>query len=318
MKRICSHCGCFVAALFLVGCGFNKSASFQGYVEGEFVNVATSASGQLEQLQVVRGAQVAAGDPLFVLESGNESAALGEAMSRLFGAEAQLSDLLSGKRSEEIDVLESQLAKARSDASFADSEWKRAETQFASTDISQSELDRARANQAGAQARVQELSHQIAVANLPAREDQIRAQREQVAAAHAAVARAEWQVRQKEVAAPVAGLVFDTLYRPGEWVGAGRPVVRLLPPENVKVRFFVPEERVGALQIGQEVVVLCDGCSEEIAARISYISTEVEYTPPVIYSSETRSKLVFLVEAQPVPDGKPTLHPGQPVRVRSR
>lgn len=318
MKRAVSRYGCFAAALLLGGCGFHHSNSFQGYVEGEFVNVATSAGGQLEQLRVVRGEQVAAGDPLFVLEAGSEAAALREATSRLAAAEAQLSDLLSGRRSEEIDVLESQLAKARSDASFADSEWKRAEAQFASTDISQSEWDRAQANRDGARARVQQLIAEIAVAKLPAREDQSQAQREQVAAARAAVARAEWQVRQKEVAAPVAGLVFDTLYRPGEWVGAGRPVVRLLPPENVKVRFFVPEDRVGALQIGQEVVILCDGCPEEIAARVSYISTEVEYTPPVIYSSETRSKLVFLVEAQPTRAEDPTLHPGQPVRVRSR
>jgi HlyD family secretion protein len=106
------------------------------------------------------------------------------------------------------------------------------------------------------------------------------------------------------------------MYREGEWVPAGSPVLRMLPPENVKVRFFVPQTLVGALAIGQNVVLHCDGCTANVPAKITFISPEAEYTPPIIYSNETRSKLVFMIEARPAPDKAVGLHPGQPVEVR--
>ena len=99
---------------------------------------------------------------------------------------------------------------------------------------------------------------------------------------------------------------------------AGSPVVRLLPPENIKVRFFVPETVVGTLSVGKDVVLHCDGCPADIPAKVTYISTESEYTPPVIYSNETRSKLVYMIEARPSADNAPDLHPGQPVEVKLR
>jgi HlyD family secretion protein len=161
---------------------------------------------------------------------------------------------------------------------------------------------------------VQELNNELAVDELPARDQQIAAQREQVKADRASLAQAEWRLQQKQIAAPSGGLVFDTLYREGEWVSAGNPVIQLLPPENLELRFFVPETTVGALKIGQNVRVQCDGCSS-VPAHITFVSTQSEYTPPVIYSNETRSKLVFLVIAKPSPENAAALHPGQPVEV---
>ncbi len=109
--------------------------------------------------------------------------------------------------------------------------------------------------------------------------------------------------------------MFDTLYREGEWVGAGSPVVRMLPPANVKVRFFVPEGVVGRLKPGQAVRIRCDGCAAEVNANISYVANEAEYTPPVIYSNTRRDKLVFMVEARPAVEDGTKLRPGQPVEV---
>jgi HlyD family secretion protein len=134
-----------------------------------------------------------------------------------------------------------------------------------------------------------------------------------VTAARAQLAQAEWRLDQMSQAAPQGGIVVDTLYRPGEWIAAGAPVVSLLPPENVKVRFFVPEPRLGAIGIGDEVHIGCDACAAGLTATISYVSPDAEYTPPVIYSREMRAKLVYLVEARP---RQPTaLRPGQPVDV---
>jgi HlyD family secretion protein len=113
----------------------------------------------------------------------------------------------------------------------------------------------------------------------------------------------------------VGGTVTDTLFARGEWVPAGAPVVSLLPPANVKVRFFVPEPRLGGVKVGQKVSLACDGCPAAVAATITYIAPQAEFTPPVIYSKENRAKLVFLVEAKPAAADASKLHPGQPVDV---
>jgi len=101
----------------------------------------------------------------------------------------------------------------------------------------------------------------------------------------------------------------------GEWVPAGRPVVSILPPGNVKARFYVPETVLGSLQVGRKIEIRCDGCPAPLEAQISYLSSQAEYTPPVLYTREQRQKLLFLVEAR-IAQGAAPLHPGQPVDVR--
>jgi HlyD family secretion protein len=135
-------------------------------------------------------------------------------------------------------------------------------------------------------------------------------------AQEATLAKADWDLSQKRQAAPQAGEVFDTLYREGEWVAAGRPVVVLLPPRNIKVRAFVPETRIGAIQPGDRVLVTVDGVAAPFIGKVSFISPQAEYTPPVIYSRESRSKLVFMIEAIFDNQTAAKLHPGQPVDVR--
>ena len=149
---------------------------------------------------------------------------------------------------------------------------------------------------------------------LAGRQDELAAAEAAVAAAKAALAMAQWRLAERKAFAPAAGMITDTLYRPGEHVAAGAPVVELLPPDNVKLRFFVPEPLLGTLQIGQPIRFTCDGCPPDLGGRISFVAPEAEYTPPVIYSRESREKLVFLVEAEPDP-AAPPLHPGQPVDV---
>ncbi|WP_286758313.1 HlyD family secretion protein, partial [Ralstonia sp. RL] len=135
-------------------------------------------------------------------------------------------------------------------------------------------------------------------------------------AAQAQLAQAEWRLAQKTQRMPVAGEVADVLYREGEFVPAASPVVSLLPPQNIKLRFFVAEPVLPALKLGQDVTVSCDGCQGPIPATISYLSSAPEYTSPLIYSKENRASLVFMIEARPLPGYAQRLHPGQPVEIR--
>lgn len=305
---------CVIAGA-LAGCQRETNDRWQGYVEGEFVYLSSSQSGTLTQLSVQRGQNVAAGAPVFALESVNETAALQQARQQLAASRAQLADILTGKRPPEVNVTKAQLGQAIANARKAALQLTRDEAQFRAGGIPKGQLDDSRAQADSTAAQVRELSNQVTVANLPGRSQQIAAQQAQVSAAQAAVDQAQWKLDQKQGAAPSAGLVHDTLYRLGEWVQAGNPIVQMLPPQNVKVRFFVPEAVVGTLSTGRAVVIRCDGCAGDVSATITFISNQAEYTPPVIYSNETRAKLVFMVEAHPSVADAPKLRPGQPVQV---
>lgn len=302
-------------ALALAACGEGAPPGHQGYVEGEFVNVASPIAGRLDRLSVRRGDTIAAGVPLFALEAESEAAAQRQAAEQLRAAEAQLADLNVGKRPQELDVTRAQLAQARADEGKSATRLARDEAQFAIGGIAKQQLDDSRAAHDADVARVKQLESEIAVGELPGRAAQVRAQAAQVAAARAALAQAQWRLDQKSIASTLGGLVQDTLYREGEWVAAGNPIVRMLPPANVKVRFFVPQTAVGGIAPGRRAIVRCDGCGADIPVTVTFVSTEAEYTPPVIFSNETRAKLVFMVEARPAIADAPKLRPGQPVSV---
>ncbi len=239
-----------IALLLVTSCSDKPRDHFQGYVEGEFVYVASPLAGTLESLQVRRGQQVKAGDSLFVLDETAEKAARDQNQAALVLSEA---------------------------------EYKRQDQLFQTGVAANQDLDRARSTR-----------------------DQDRQR----------LTQAEWNFSQKQQSAPQAGLVYDTLYREGEWVAAGKPIVALLPPQNIKVRAFVPETRVGSIQYGETVRVTVDGVREAFIGKVSYISPHAEYTPPVIYSKESRDKLVFMIEAVFDPAVSANLHPGQPVDVQ--
>jgi HlyD family secretion protein len=299
----------------VAACSGAGTGTYQGYVEGEFVYLASSQPGHLEHLSVVRGQQVDGGAPLFSLEAIEERAELLQAQQQLAAAEAQFADLQTGKRPPELAVIRAQLVQAEAASRRSALQRQRDETQLRAGGISREQLEATLAQANSDEARVRELKSQIDVARLPGRDQQLQAQSGQVQAARAVLAQADWRVAQKIVAAPKQGLIYDTLYREGEWVAAGSPVVRMLPPQNIKIRFFVPETLLGKLAIGGRVRLHCDGCASDLPAAITFIAPAAEYTPPIIYSNETREKLVFMIEAHPTAGDAVKLHPGQPIAV---
>ncbi len=131
--------------------------------------------------------------------------------------------------------------------------------------------------------------------------------------AEASLSAAQTRLNRRKVSSAVTGAVQRVYFRPGEMVPAGRPAVAILPPANIKLRFYVPETALAGISRGQTVAIQCDGCPQGETARVSFISDSAEYTPPVIYSLQERTKLVFLIEARP--EHPERLRPGQPVSV---
>ena len=302
-------------AVLLAGCSQNSIGSFQGYIEGEYVYVAAPLAGALTHLAVARGDAVKAGQLLFELERQSETAALAQAEKNLAQAQSQLDDLTKGKRPTEIASLTAQLARAQADLKLSAAQLARREQLGGSAVVSKEELDQARAQKDASQAQVNQLTADLATAKLGGRDDAIRAAQAAAESQRAAREKAQWAFDQKQQFAPVAAQVHDTLYRQGEFVAAGNPVVALLPPENLKVRFFVPQEKLPAVKVGGSISVKPDGAAHPFTATVNYIATQAEYTPPVIYSRETRANLVFMIEAKFSPADAAELRPGQPVDV---
>jgi HlyD family secretion protein len=313
-RHACARLAALVSILPLAGCHDAPPAGFPGYVEGEYVRVAAPLSGTLLRLAVERGTEVAKDVPLFALESEQERAARAEAEARVRQAQATLANLEKARRPPEIAAVRAQLAQAQASLRQSDADLVRAQKLVADKFLPPQQRDQALATRDRDRARVAELTQQVQIANLPARSDEIAAATSEVKAATDALAQAQWRIDQKSQVAPAAGIVADTLYRPGEWVAAGSPVVSLLPPGNVKIRFYIPETRVSAVHVGDALVARCDGCGGDIPAKVRFVAPQAEYTPPVIYSRENRAKLVYLVEARPDAPN-PALHPGLPVEV---
>ncbi len=304
-----------ILCLALAACSRSgEDAPMSGYVEADLVYVAPSAAGTLESLMVKRGDRVARGQLLYMLDAESESLGRKAAQARSDSASAQASNLRKGRRPIELKAIDAQLAQAEAALAASRSTLQRNQRLVQAGFVSPLTLEGLVAARDRDAARVRELQAQRVLATEAARVDEIAAAAAQARASREDLALAEWREEQKRREAPADAQVFDVMYRPGEWVGAGSPVVALLPVGAVKLRFFVPEPSLPRAVIGGEVRVSCDGCAPGLTARIRWVSPQAEYTPPVIYSNGSRSKLVFMVEAEP---GDPSaFKPGQPVDVR--
>lgn len=305
---------CAAGAMLLAGCAEPDDKSFPGYAEGEYVRVGAPLAGTLVKLAVRTGDTPAAGAPAFVLEQASESAARQEAQSRVERAQALLADLQKGARSDEQAAIAADLKAAEAALVLSRANLERDRKLVGDQFISRARLDQSNAAVNADRARVEQAAARLRTARGGARSDQVAAAEKEVAAARAQLAQAQWRVDQKVQTVPVAGIVTEVAYRAGEWVPAGSPVLTLLPPGAIKARFFVPEARLGQLRIGQAATIACDGC-QPVAAHISYVSPQAEYTSPLIYSKENRATLVFMIEATPDPKQSAVLHPGQPLTV---
>ena len=308
--------GFCLLTVLIFACADRPPETFQGYVEGEFVYVGSPIGGRLEELNVKRGQSVKKGMLLFKLEQNFEEAVVQEAAKKLTQAMDKLANLKKGKRPSEIQAIEARLKKAKAGLKLAKMEYNRRIDLTKKQFISEERLDRARTVYDQQLQRVREITAEIETARLGARPDEIKVAQAGVKAVRARLAQARWNLDQKTQASPRNGIVFDIIHYKGEWVPPGRPVVSLLPPANIKVRFFVPERTVGQISLGQKLFISFDGGGNPLPATVNFISPRAQYTPPVIYSSQSRAKLVFMIEAAPNMDSAHLLHPGQPVDVK--
>lgn len=303
-----------VSGMLLSGCRPPEAAAYDGYVVGEYVLVASPVAGRLLRLPVVRGARVGEGNELFALDPRPEQDEVAAASFTLAEAVAMQEDLSKGQRPTEIDTLEHEQKAAFAAQTYTDIQLKRSKELYRTKVVAEENLNLYQSADIALMEIAAALESSIQTARLGGREGQVAAAQARSDSARAQLAQAQWTLDQKVQRAPGKALVFDTLFQPGEWVPAGQAVVSLLPPEGVLVRYFVPETALASLKTGNAVAVKRDG-APPVTGRVSFISPTAEYSPPVIFSRESREKLVFMVEVSFDPENASGLHPGQPVQV---
>ena len=289
------------AAYRYVGRDADETTAFQGYMEGNLVYMAPEEGGRIERLAVEVGDAVAQGQFLFGLESSVQIAQRNEAEARLRQAEAQLANLKAAQqRPEQIAVLRAQVERARANLALSRNEFERQKALFQKGISAKAKLDEAGSAFERDKAMLEEAERQIQAAQLAGRSAEIDAAEAFARASEAMLRQAETRVAKREVSAPTAARVQDIYFRAGEVVNAGQPVLSLLPPANLRVRFYVPESVLSTISLGQTVALRCDACPDDLRAKVSFLSREAEYTPPVIFSDKERAKLVFRAEAKPI------------------
>jgi HlyD family secretion protein len=278
---------------------------FTGYVVADEVYMTSPVAGTLASVSVRRGQRVAAGTQLFQVDPTQRAAGTEQAQAQISANQAQ------------VDQQQAALAKAREDAAAAQAEADRMGAELRrltaaqgekAGSVAQLDIDQARAAYDAALRRRDAARSQLGAVSAA-----IDAARAQVQGAQAGLTSARRQLTELAPVAPSAGRVEDVMFKAGETVPANVPVVSIVPDGEVKVRFYVPQALVNAYKPGRKVAIGCDGCAAGLTATVSFVASEPEFTPPVIYSLDARQKLVFMVEA--VPSNGRALVPGQPIDV---
>ena len=299
----------------LSGCNNSDSFSLAGYTYGEFTYLSFPFTEEVEQLFVSKGETVSKGQQLMKMDSFSAANALRVAEEKVQAEKALLNNMETGERQAAINVIRSQLDRAKSAASLAKNQLARNKRLYDKQMISTADWEQKREDYIQKSAQVKELLHQLELKKLPARQAEINNQLSRVESATLQRDKANWDLQQRILYAPQDAMVYDILYQPGERPSAGKPVISLLPPDSIKIRFYVPEKRLGEIHTGSQVKISCDGCKKLLSGYINYINPQAEFTPPVIYSTKRREKLLFMVEAIPVKEDVPFIKIGQPVNI---
>ena len=302
---------------WLFGCAADPAAMLSGYVEGEYVSAAPVASARIEAVHVRRGDVVEKGTLLAELDDSDAVLELHQATARLAQLQSQLRDITKGKRPDEIAAIQASLNAARAQLRESQLAYNRARDLADRGAVPKQSFDQAEAARATAEARVDELEANVETARSGARPDEIAVQVERVEEAKASVRVAQWHVDERRIVAPARGTISDIIRRSGEIAGPTLPVVSFLPEGAVKLKLFVAEAARSNLRPGVRLAISCDGCPAGIEAEVSYVASDPEFTPPVIYSVDRRQKLLYLVEARPVAASS-ILQPGLIVDARIR
>ncbi|MEI6056838.1 MAG: HlyD family efflux transporter periplasmic adaptor subunit [Lentisphaerota bacterium] len=287
-----------------------------GYIDADYVYISAPSSDKIKDLYVKKGSLIKAGDKLFELESYKATAFLGANENLDMALQNYIADMKKGARPEDIKQWQC--------GAYAIKEMiiltKLLTEMYSFLSVKNAAADQyfwyARQLQYSFIAFSKVIEAHIDYMKLPERPDKIAAFEMADNAIKSMIPYNKYQLQETTQLSPCNALVFDIFYRKGELVQAGKPVIMLLPDDNLKVVFYVNASNIKKIKLGENVKVYFSEESKEfIPAQINYISPNVQYTDPLIYSLKHNDKLIYMVEAKFAPEDKLSLHPGEVVSV---
>ncbi|BCE03158.1 HlyD family secretion protein [Marinicellulosiphila megalodicopiae] len=284
--------------VLLQGCQSNeKDSVLIGYIEADYRYVNSQQAGLIVKQNVKAGDVVSEGDVVFELDKTLINLQIKEVQARINQAQALVKDSQQGLRDDEIDSLKAQLNESQTIVDLKQKELTRTQNLLKQGLISKSIGDVASSEFETAQARVNTIQAKIRAANLPARDGVTQSALANQSAIEQQLAQLNWQLSQRDIVAHFSGKIFDVYYEKGEHIFARQPLIAIVPNNELSVKFFVEEPLLSQMKLGKKVFVHADGIAKPIEASISYIATKAQFTPPVIYSKDSREKMVFKLEA---------------------
>lgn len=302
----------FILIAALSACG-NPDLTYQGYVEGENIYLASPYYGILEQVFVLRGQSVKKGMLLFKLDPNPQALQIKQAASALEQAKYIYHDMTMPKRTPEITAIMAQISQTETQIRLAALRVNRNQTLYSKHVLDKDTFDASVEHYKELSDVKAQFEANLALAKLGSRSSQLKAQQAQVLFLYRKKKEVEWEIAQKSFYAPADGVIFDTYFKKGEFVDSKKPVAALLTTDNRFIEFFVPAGVLPLLSVGKHITFDCQGCSKKNQAQVQYISPEAEYLPPLVYSRENMDKLVFRIKA--TMDKADQFKPGQPVVV---
>lgn len=292
-----------------------ETSQLPGYIEADLTSVASPVAGILAQLTIKEGQSVKSGEKLYLLESNREQAQLAEAQARREQAESQSRNVSKGARQDELDSLRARLRYTKAQLAQAQTQLKKTEALLKRNFISEAQVEADRTNVQLAQAQVEEARASLRAAKTGGRDDEREAARAQASAASAGVEQVRWLLQQKQVIAPVDGVVQEIFVRQGEFAQVGATVLSILQKDSLRVRFFVPNDLRSRFMPGSSFQVKVSGCEQPLTARTTRVSARPEYTNPLMFGPELRDRLSFLTEGRIDAGSQCSVPPGTPVGV---
>lgn len=304
-----------VAIFILTGCG-DKGKEVQGYVVADYSYLSIPVSGNIKQIVVEQGQTVQQGEVLAILDPNPEADQVKQAAALLLQQQNQLKDLQKGKGSRTLSILEDQITQAKLKYDYSRKHYQRLKTLHEDKYVNQNDTDLAKTNEEVDKLSWQQAKESLEKAKAGARQDLILAQEAVVSSAEYKLDEIKWRLAQKTLNAPFSGTVNEIYLQPGEYATQQRPVLSMHNPEKQWVVFYVSSKQVAAMRLQQTISVKCQGCKQATKAKVSYISQQAEYMPPLIFSSMQNTKYVYEIKVNLINKiVQKAYHPGQPVSV---
>lgn len=301
----------FTGSLF--GCKNEPERQYNGYIEADNSYLSSPYGGKLRALLVNRGDRVKRGQKLFVLDADPERIVLKQAEFDLLQAQNTYNDLTKPRRQEEINAVKAQIKQAKAEADLAGMRMKRYQNLYQKGATDKDTYEAAVYNYQARSQIVAQNEANLELALLGARPDQLLAQKALIQSLFEKIDNAKWALAQKTSYAPEDGVIVDTLFNEGEYVGSQLPVVSFLSPDNIYIQFFVPLKEFNHLKRGDLIYFTALGGKTRYEAKINFLSREAEFIPPLVYSRGNEENLVFRIQAHFAANAQ--FKPGQPVSV---